>query len=69
MRTARSTGEIDPRATHIQGSMCPYSRATSIFCSASVMTVAINIHRKATYCCTDDFDRCPLFLAKILRGE
>lgn len=49
--------------------MCPYNTAESVFCSASVMTVAINTRRKALYCCTEDYDHCPLFLAKMLRGR
>jgi hypothetical protein len=49
--------------------ICPYQPAKSFFCSASVMTVAIDSRRKATYCNTEDFDRCPFFLAKILRGQ
>lgn len=52
----------------ISGSICPYKPATNFFCSASVMTVAIDNRKETTYCNTDDFDRCPLFLAKVLRG-
>jgi len=48
--------------------MCPYWKRDAAHCSAAVMTVAITIHRKALHCCTEDFDRCPIFLAKVLRG-
>jgi len=48
--------------------MCPYWKAESIFCSASIMTVAIDTRRKALYCCTEDYDRCPLYPATIPRA-
>jgi hypothetical protein len=48
--------------------MCPYWKWDTTFCSASVMTVAIDTRRKALYCCNDDHDRCAIFLAKVLRG-
>jgi hypothetical protein len=48
--------------------ICPYLTATSNFCSASIMVATINSERKASYCNTEDYDRCPLFLAKVLRG-
>lgn len=48
--------------------ICPYLAAESNFCSASIMVAIINNERKASYCSTEDYDRCPLFLAKVLRG-
>ncbi len=55
-------------SAHGSGTICPYQPSKSFFCSASVMTVAIDNRKRAAYCDTDDFDRCPLFLAKVLRG-
>ena len=49
--------------------MCPHWIKGSSYCSASVMTFMIDVHRKATLCSTDDHDRCPLFLANALRGH
>jgi hypothetical protein len=48
---------------------CPYKTMGSSYCSASVMTVVLDNRRKAAYCCTDDYDRCPMFLSKVLRGK
>jgi hypothetical protein len=48
-------------------SACPYQAGA--VCSASVMTVVLDTPRKAKYCNTEDHDRCPLFLAKVLRGS
>lgn len=48
--------------------ICPYLTAKNDFCSASIMVASINTGRKANYCSTEDYDRCPLFLAKVLRG-
>ena len=47
---------------------CPYLTAINNFCSASIMVATINSERKASYCNTEDYDRCPFFLAKVLRG-
>ena len=54
---------------HTHGLMCPYWKPRAANCPASVMAVAITLHRKALYCSSDDYDRCPLFLAKVLRGS
>jgi hypothetical protein len=62
--TTRNAFSGSPRP----GSACPYHQAQSFFCAASVMSVAIDNRKKSTCCNTEDFDRCPLFLAKILRG-
>ena len=47
---------------------CPYRPAKNLLCSASVMAVVVNNRKKSIHCDTEDFDRCPLFLAKVLRG-
>lgn len=69
MRISRLTAEKDSKAAGVHELMCPYSTAKNIFRSASIMTVAIDNRRKAAYYCTEDYDRCPLFLAKVLRGR
>jgi hypothetical protein len=48
--------------------ICPYLTAKNDLCSASIMVATINNGRKAYYCSMEDYDRCPLFLAKVLRG-
>ncbi len=56
-------------ATGIENSICPYRKAHTEYCFASVMTMRIDKRRNMTYCLTDNFDCCPLFLAKVLRGN
>jgi hypothetical protein len=49
---------------------CPYDQSgTGISCAASIMTVTTNGFQKRNYCWTDNYDCCPLFLAKVLRGN
>jgi hypothetical protein len=48
--------------------ICPFLTMESNFCSASIMAATMNNERRASYCSTEDYDRCPLFLAKVLRG-
>lgn len=69
MHISPLTVERDANHSDVHGSMCPYWTAKSIFCSASIMIVAIDDRKRALYCCTEDHDRCPLFLAKVLRGS
>lgn len=53
----------------VEESICPYRKAQSQYCSASVMTMRIDQRKSMTYCLTEDFDCCPVFLAKVLRGN
>ena len=50
-------------------SICPYQPSKSFFCSASVMAMAIDNRKRSIYCDTENFDQCPIFLAKVLRGK
>ena len=53
----------------VHSTVCPYGSTKGKYCSASVMAVALNHNRMARYCSSEDYDRCPLFLAKILRRK
>jgi len=44
---------------------CPYNGIT--VCTASLSAMAIDTYRKDICCSTDNFDNCPIFLAKVLR--
>ncbi len=68
MHISRLTDEIDSKTLRVHGSICPYMTGEKDFCSASVMETTVSNDRWSHYCCTEDHDRCPLFLAKILRG-
>ncbi len=45
--------------------ICPYKGID--ICMASISLMFIDSYKKKNYCCTEDFDNCPLFLSKILR--
>jgi hypothetical protein len=47
---------------------CPYQPHKSYFCSASIMPMVIDSKKRSLCCNTEDFDKCPIFLAKVLRG-
>ena len=57
----------DPRSAGVHGSACPHGIGAGTLCSASIMTVVMSNYQKATYCWTENYDNCPMFLAKILR--
>ena len=66
MQTAQLTYRVSP---HGSESICPFQPSKNFFCSASIMTVALDSRKRSTYCNTEDFDQCPIFLAKVLRGQ
>jgi len=45
---------------------CPCSDITGL-CNASISSLMPTARQKATLCCTEDYDNCPIFLSKILR--
>ncbi len=49
-------------------SRCPYRNKDSVYCAASVVRAAISTRQNAAYCSTENFDSCPVYLGKILRG-
>ncbi|MEW6569550.1 MAG: hypothetical protein AB1390_00020 [Nitrospirota bacterium] len=44
---------------------CPYNGVD--VCMASLSSMTIDSKKKASCCCTEDFDNCPIFLSKVLR--
>jgi hypothetical protein len=67
MKIYRLAFGTDPHFGGVSSEMCPYVPTKKDYCSASVMTVPINDRTRDHYCSSEDFDRCPLFLAKALR--
>ena len=57
----------DAHVADAHAEVCPYVPTNMDYCSASVMSVQINNPTRDNYCSSEDFDRCPLFLAKLLR--
>ena len=56
--------EISPSAILTK---CPYRNGNSIYCSASIMILAISKRQNGAYCSTENYDSCPVFLGKVLR--
>lgn len=49
------------------GHCCPFGNARSEICSASMSSMIIAASRRQEYCDGDDYDNCPIFLARVLR--
>ncbi|MCK9418375.1 MAG: hypothetical protein M0R70_03235 [Nitrospirae bacterium] len=69
MQNSQSTIENDPTSAGVHEATCPFESESGHFCHAAVMTVFMSSHQKKTYCWTDNYSRCPMFVAKILRGR
>jgi len=69
MQISQVTAVYGSKFAGVHGSNCPHNAETGIFCSASIMTVVLSTYQKTTYCWTENYDNCPMFLAKILRGR
>jgi hypothetical protein len=46
---------------------CPFHRPDAGTCRASVAGLNVEWRRRKSYCTTDDYDYCAVFLSKILR--
>jgi len=46
---------------------CPYFNDKNGICAASLSRMAIDSNRRAGHCSTEDYDNCPIFLARTLR--
>ena len=68
MQISQTSIQNGPTSTGVNKSTCLFESASGTFCRASVMTVIMSGHQKKTYCWTDNYSSCPMFLAKILRG-
>ena len=50
-----------------QQASCPYDCSVTDICAASLSSMPISSGSRQQYCSTDNYDNCPVFLAKILR--
>lgn len=46
---------------------CPFSETESNICSASLSSMVIGTNSRKAYCSNENYDSCPIFLAKLLR--
>jgi hypothetical protein len=49
------------------GCFCPFLQNETDICLAAIFPMATGYKAKFDYCDNEDYDSCPLFLAKILR--
>lgn len=47
---------------------CPYCNNESGICAASLSQLVIDTKRRSGYCNNENYDNCPIFLARTLRG-
>ena len=59
------TERLEPAKFFLHETACPFNGVS--VCTASFSSMAIDNTKRASYCSTDNYDNCPLFLAKILR--
>ncbi len=52
-----------------QQSSCPYDSSATDICGASLSLMTISSCSREIYCSTDNYDNCPVFLAKVLRNR
>lgn len=69
MQILRATMDKGPPYAAVPVLTCPFESESGHFCHAAVMTVIMSSHQKKTYCWTNDYSSCPMFLAKILPGR
>jgi hypothetical protein len=55
--------------TRENGYDCPFGNPASMICSASLSSMVIGTSRRQAYCSGDDYDNCPIFLARMLRRK
>lgn len=48
-------------------SFCPYGDIIADVCRASISSIKLGLIAGMKYCTSEDYDGCPIFLAKILR--
>jgi hypothetical protein len=58
IETCKSTATVD---------FCPFEETKTNICMASLSAMVIGPSNKQEYCSNDNYDNCPIFLAKSLR--
>ena len=48
-------------------SSCPYGDMIADVCRASLSSMKLRLTAALSHCASEDYDGCPIFLAKILR--
>jgi hypothetical protein len=48
---------------------CPFSDAETHICAASLSSMIVGTNNRKEYCRNENYDNCPIFLAKIMRKK
>ena len=59
--------QIETYRSSVAFDVCPYGDRETNICSASLSAMAIGHSTRREYCSNDNYDNCPIFLAKNLR--
>jgi hypothetical protein len=46
---------------------CPFSDIDTNICAASLSSMIVRPHNRTEYCFSENYDSCPMFLAKMMR--
>ena len=58
---------IPGQAAYFHQTACPYDCLHTDKCAASLSAMTISPVSRQIYCSTENYDNCPVFLAKMLR--
>jgi hypothetical protein len=47
--------------------ICPFTDVETNICLASLSAMVVGPHNRRQYCLSENYDDCPLFLAKMMR--
>lgn len=53
----------------LQPRSCPFGDLDDNICRASASAMSLDSRKRVHYCCSDNYDNCPLFLCQVLRGS
>jgi hypothetical protein len=51
----------------VPGASCPYGDIIADVCRASISSMKLGLVASLKYCTSENYDGCPIFLAKIIR--
>ncbi|HBH61239.1 MAG TPA: hypothetical protein DDX85_05765 [Nitrospiraceae bacterium] len=59
--------ELTINIDEVTEASCPYGDIISDVCRASISSMKLGLIAGLKYCASEDYDGCPIFLAKIIR--
>jgi len=59
--------QLEAQRSSAVSDTCPFGESETNICLASLSSMVIDLRNKRDYCSNDNYDNCPIFLAKNLR--